>query len=106
MLTRMVENREREDGERWLRISVLGLWVSACRFRQGNQVSVPHLLLPSICPLSIKRRRILREETATLSNSSPKVIEVEAAKWRFLPFLLLSDFFQTLISSCEVTPTF
>lgn len=33
-------------------------------------------------------------------------MEVEAAKWRFFPFLLLSDLFQTLISSVEQTPMF
>ena len=80
MMMRTVVNREHEDEERWLRISVLDPWESACPFRQGSQVSVPHLLFSSIHQLRIKRRRTSRGETATLSNSSPNVIEVEAVK--------------------------
>jgi len=99
-------NREHEDEERWLRISVLFLWEYVYRFRRGSQVSVPHLLLPSVHRIRSERRRILRGETAALPKSSPKVIDVEAAKRRFLPFLLLSDLFQTLISSFELTTTF
>ena len=49
---------------------------------------------------------VLRGDEETFSNNSPKVREVVAAKWRFLPFLLLSDLFQTLISSFEATRTF
>jgi hypothetical protein len=49
---------------------------------------------------------ILRGDAAALSNSSPKVIVVEAAKWRLLLRFLLSGLLQTLISSFEVTLMF
>ena len=74
--------------------------------RQPSFSSTPTASVRSWPRVRTKRRGILRGDTEALSNSSPKVMEVEAANCRFLPLFLLSDLFHTLISSFEVTLRF